>query len=257
MKKIIIVFFVMIIMTPSLWAANLNYDLNDKQVIIHIDFEKSFDSISQLEFGKKSIVKLRVNEDVDISQEFWGTPLAKVSSIQKGKEVQIVFEFLEIPVRPVMKQVGNGIDFKIIFSNKVEKIYSGGNVYVRVLVGLSIILIFILLIYGLIKIFFKKNISTEIPGVGRGLGKVDIMPGKSLFFYELGSFIYILGLTGDSINLIDKITDENEINQIKSGFSKKKNFSSYLKYFSKMDMGKDIDTTSTIIRDKVNSLKGK
>ena len=74
--------------------------------------------------------------------------------------------------------------------------------------------------YWLLKFFMKKNISSDIPGIGRLIGKVDIMPGKSLVFFELLNTIYLLSMTSENITLVDKIVDETVCDRIKEGFTR-------------------------------------
>jgi len=107
----------------------------------------------------------------------------------------------------------------------------------------------------LIKVFIKKTYVSNIPGIGRFIGKVDLMPGKSIVFYEIKNVIYMFGLAGDNINLLDKIEDPDLIDAIKAGFSKKEDFSSYFRFFTNKDIKEEIEVSSTIIKDKVESLK--
>lgn len=257
MNKAAFVCLFLVLLSTPIFSADLTYTLDDEKVDIHLNFLKPIGKVLVKEDQNRIIAKFQTTDNVDISQEFWGVPLAKVYGEHDGKTASLIFEFIDVAVMPDIQQSEKTLDLKFTFIKSQQQSYSSGSVYFRLVVGLLFTVICILVIYWFAKMFLKKNLSTEIPGVGRGLGKVDIMPGKSLFFYELGDIIYILGLSGDQISLIDKICDEDEINKIKAGFSRKTDFTSYLKYFSKGDMDKEVDVTSTIIRDKVNSLKKK
>jgi len=76
----------------------------------------------------------------------------------------------------------------------------------------------------------KKNYLSDIPGVGRSLGRIDVMPGKTIIFYEIKDIVYMFGVSGDNIHLIDRIDRPDMIDAIKAGFSKKENFSSYFRF---------------------------
>jgi len=89
------------------------------------------------------------------------------------------------------------------------------------------------------------------------LGKIDITVGKSLYFYELGHYIYLLAISSNNITLIDKIEDSEVVTIIREGFAKRKDFSSYFRFFSRKSLNEDINITKTIIEEKLNSLRKK
>jgi flagellar biogenesis protein FliO len=257
MNKLFLV-VVFVFFSPMLFAAQMKYNIDDSKLTIRINFSEPYQIISKSKKENKYIALLKVSEKVNINQEFWGIPLEHLVSEQSGDKLKLIFKYSHSALVPDIITNKNILDININFPKEEKANYSAGKTYIRLFVGLTLMIIFILIIYFFIKIFFKKNISTEIPGVGRGLGKVDIMPGKSLYFYELADHIYILGITGDSVSLIDKITDDDEVNTIKAGFSRGKDFSTYFKFFSKdNEIKKDVDISSTIIKDKVDSLRKK
>ncbi len=59
------------------------------------------------------------------------------------------------------------------------------------------------------------------------------------------------------MNLVDKITDPESVNIVKEGFAKRKDFSSYLRFFSKKTLNDDINITKTILEEKIDSLRKK
>ena len=255
-KKLIIFFIFLGCVAHA--SEKMTYKLNDNSLLIKFNANVNKESVKIIEYDKSIEVDFKTKEKINVSQEFWGVPVSKVYSKQEGDNVKLIFDFIGHPVKPSISFDNKNIYFKIIFpKEKAEGQYKSSSVYYRLIVGLLLIIVFILVMVFFMKLFLKKNINSELPGVGRVLGKVDIMPGKSIVFFELAESIYLLGISSDRINKIDKITDEVEINMIKSGFTAKNNFSSYLKFFSRNDLNKDLDVTSTIIKDKVDKLKKK
>ena len=72
--------------------------------------------------------------------------------------------------------------------------------YVKMISGLIFVVILIFLLFFVLKIFFKKQLFSDIPGSGRLLGKVDLDLRKSLYFYEIGDVIYIIGILSNTIS---------------------------------------------------------
>ncbi|MDR2104172.1 MAG: hypothetical protein LBP51_00280, partial [Deferribacteraceae bacterium] len=70
--------------------------------------------------------------------------------------------------------------------------------------------------------------------------------------------IYILAATEQNINLIDKLIDPVEINLLKAGFAKRKNFSSYLNFFQKRaSLKDDVADSSAVLEEKLSKLRKK
>ncbi len=255
-KKIF--FFVIFFLSCICVFAEMSYKIDGNTLLLSIKTKVKKNSITVRQKEKSVEVDFITDDNMNISQEFWGIPLSRIYSKQNGNKVRLILDFIDKSVKPSVSYNSDVLNLKIIFPNeKTENTYKSSGVYYRLIVGLLITLVFIMVIVFFMKVFFKKNLNSELPGVGRILGKLDIMPGKSIVFFELAEKIYLLGVTSDGVNIIDKITDEVEINLIKSGFASKANFSSYLKFFSKNDLDKDLDVASTIIKDKVNRLKKK
>jgi flagellar biogenesis protein FliO len=254
-----VVFFLIITSCLAFAATKMTYTTDDNSLIIKLNVSIHKDTLKIKQTDKALEFDFVTDDVIDISQEFWGIPVSRVYSKQNGKNVKLFFDFIDKSVKPDVNFDKEIFYIKINFpkETKSNNQYKNSSVYYRLIVGLLLIIVFILIIVFFTKIFMKKKITSELPGVGRVLGKVDVMPGKSLVFFELTEYIYILGLSGDNIRLIDKITNEIEINKIKMGFESKGNFSSYLKFFTKNDLDKELDVASTVVRDKVNKLKKK
>lgn len=203
--------------------------------------------------GKEYLLKL--NADVKIDEELWGYDITSIRSFSDGSGSRVVFTFEGKPYKPEIIRENNFFVIKFVRQN--SQAYSSGNSFVRMFMGIVVIIIFILFCYFLLKIMMKKQLNSNIPGSGRLLGKVDIFPGKSLIFYELVESIYILSMTSDSLTVIDKIYDPITCDKIKEGFARKKDFSSYMRFFGKNIDSKDIGITNEILQEKVDRLRKK
>lgn len=246
-RKILVLLFISV----NLFAAQYNLEIKNDQIMLLIPSEKNLFVSDSIENNIYTLVldgKFAINEDI------WGYPISKIESAYNGKVTAVKFFFENKASKPSISYENGNTAIKFSFKNApVEK----NNVYLRMFVGIVVILIMILILYWLLKIVMKRNISTEIPGTGRLLGKVDIMPGKTLGFYELLDTIYIIGITSEQITLVDKIQDEILCDKIREGFTRKKDFSSYLKFFGKEIDKTEIDMTKEIIKEKVEKLKRK
>jgi flagellar biogenesis protein FliO len=184
----------------------------------------------------------------------------------EGTRKQLTFRFEDKVFDPILTRQAKSIsiDFAMpMASNLAPAPVSAApapmtGAYAGMFVALAIVVAIILLLYGVMKYFFKHNVVTDIPGIGRLLGKIDLEMKKSIVFYELGEVIYMIGITDGSITLMDKVTDPTAVNLIKAGFSRRKDFSSYMKFFRKKnEIGDDFKDSSALIEEKLSSLRKK
>jgi flagellar biogenesis protein FliO len=240
-------------------AAQLDFHYDNNTMNITLNFNKAFSIQEYNKKGKFYYIKLKTDEDLEnISKEFWGYSLERVSVSNDGEYKIINFEFVDGSFKAELKRTGNSL--YITFESipvPLGVTNSAGSLYLRTFIGLAIILIFIFIIFWLIKLIYRGKMVSAIPGVGRTLGKVDLVPGKSLCFYELGAYIYIFAITSNNMNLIDKIKDEEVVNIIKGGFARRKDFSSYLRFFNRKNLNEDINITKTVLEEKIDKLRKK
>lgn len=257
--RLLSVLVIVYLSSISAQAATLDFHYDNKTINFNITFEKDFNIIEHLKYGNTYKIKVKTNEVIDnLSKEFWGYPIERVVVKHDNNFYVLFFEFVDEHFDAEIKRSGNTLFLNVTFTTTpVNFEFNTGGIYLRIFIGTLGILIFIFLIYGFIKIVFKSKTLSNIPGVGRVLGKIDLTYSKSLFFYELGMCIYIIGVTSDSIALVDKITDTTEINIIKGGFSRKREFSSYLRFFGKKAVKQDLDITKNILEEKIESLRKK
>lgn len=248
--------FKIIFILLGLFSASygLDYSLVLKNDIVELKILSPSDIIGGDNLTKKEYILL-LNANVKIDEELWGYDITKISSFSESKGSKLVFTFDKSAYRPNILKENNF--FVIRFVRQNSQAYSSGNSFVRMFMGIVVIIIFILFCYVLFKIMMKKQLNSNIPGSGRLLGKVDIFPGKSLVFYELVESVYILSMTSDSLTVIDKIYDPITCDKIKEGFARKKDFSSYMRFFGKNIDAKDIDITNEILQEKVERLRKK
>lgn len=90
-----------------------------------------------------------------------------------------------------------------------------------------VLAVIIILIVLLIRFLGRRNQSWTSVRTIRTLGAMGLGPNKSMQVIEIGSSLYLIGV-GDTISLLDKITDPVEVALITSSFedssSSQKNF---------------------------------
>lgn len=247
-KKIVLFLSVAI----CLYGQDYNLNLDKDSVALSLSVSATDFISEKLDNNSYSIV---LRGKFEINESMWGYPVNKIESKFDGKNSILTFYFENTPFKPEIKQENSKLH--IIFYNKTAAADNSTSPYLRMFLGIVVILILILIMYWLLKFFMKKNITSDIPGIGRLIGKVDIMPGKSIAFFELLNTIYLLSITSESITLIDKIEDETICDRIKEGFVRKKDFSSYLRFFGKEIDREELKITEDILKEKVEKLKRK
>lgn len=240
-----------LLFTHLAFASQYKLDLNDNYIKLIIP---TGSNIFVNDSFQENVYSLILKGNIPVNEDIWGYNITKITSQYDGKNTRLDFYFEKKGVKPEIRFENGEMEIEFMFSNQPTKEKS---IYLRMFLGILVILVLILVLYWFLKIILKRNISSNIPGIGRLLGKVDIMPGKTLAFYELLNTIYLLGVTTDNITLLDKIEDEIVCDRIREGFTRKKDFSSYLKFFGKEIDSSDIDMTQEIIKEKVEKLKRK
>jgi len=240
-----------LLFTHLAFASQYKLDLKDNYIKLIIP---TGSNIFVSDSFQENVYSLILKGNIPVNEDIWGYNITKITSQFDGKNTRLDFYFEKKGVKPEIRFENGEMEIEFMFSNQPTKEKS---IYLRMFLGILVILVLILVLYWFLKIILKRNISSDIPGIGRLLGKVDIMPGKTLAFYELLNTIYLLGVTTDNITLLDKIEDEIVCDRIREGFTRKKDFSSYLKFFGKEIDSSDIDMTQEIIKEKVEKLKRK
>jgi len=251
-----IIFLLLITAAPA-FAAGVVYDLDTNSLVVKISFNKGYSNVNTLKLDKSYVVSLETNEELTFDQEFWDMPVTNIFVTSDGTRKRVIAEFRnEIIVPEVISQEGLlKITFPFPKITNDEPTISKRS-YGKIVWGLMIVLALILLLFGLMKKYYKKQIFTDIPGTGRLLGRADLDIRKTLYFYEVDENIYIIGVTDSSMNLIDKITDEDQVTRIKSGFAKKSDFGAYMNFFKKSPQIKDdVDISRSTINERLDSLR--
>ena len=266
------VFFLLLCFTAA-FGAGISYDVKSDRVEFVLEFSRGYSNDDLLKSEDSVVFSFETSESIDFPrQDFFDLPLRSAyftsDSFRKkliisfdGKPIEPIISkeakkiILTFPFTPVSQPVGDTAD---ISSQTKSSAVPGAGAYFRMIFGLCIVLFIILVCYWLVKSYFKKKVFTDIPGSGRLLGKVDLDIRKSLFFYEIGDNIYIIGVTESGMNLLDKITDDSEAAKIRAGFTKKREFTGYMSFFKrKNELDEDISVSSTIIGEKLKSLRKK
>ncbi|MGA1846855.1 hypothetical protein [Deferribacter abyssi] len=256
-KKIILVLFFFLV-TFSVWC--FDYDVKENYMLIDIKFKNTPKLIDKKINRNTFFYLISGVKGEQFKREFLGLPVSYVKGYyDTSGKYYIEISYIKKVVEPSYSIKGNKMEIKIPFKDggSAENKTNSMSPYIRIIVGLIIVLIMIVLSFIMLKFLYRKKLHQVVPGVGRVLGKMDLMPGISLLFVELGSILYILAYTNASVTIIDKLTDEEEISKIKKGFSKYHDFSSYLRFFGKRVTKEDMEITKTIVREKVESLRKK
>ncbi|MCX8085093.1 MAG: hypothetical protein N3C60_09260 [Calditerrivibrio sp.] len=248
-----VLFFLLVFVTFA-WASNVIVEESSGKSLLKINIGQEVTIVEKKLENNKLALVLKGEHNIDASQ-LWSQNINKIVSSKQNGNTRVDILFDKKPQQYDIVQTQNGVEISLIFPVQNQEVTTGGSTFLKMLVSIVFILIIILVFYWLIKLFMKKTYVSDIPGVGRSLGKIDIMPGKSIFFYEIKDTVYMFGLSGDQISLLDKITEAEVIDAIKAGFSKKQDFSSYLRFFGQNAIKEEIEVSSTIIKDKVESLK--
>lgn len=251
-----IVLFILLTAVPAM-AAGVVYDVDSSSLTLKITFNKGYSNVTTLKLDKSYVVSFETNEEINFDQSFWDMPVTAAHVTSDGSRKRLIAEFeTEVITPEVISQEGLlKITFKFPKAAQ-EPLTVGKKAYGKMIWGLLIILAVMLVVFWMMKTFFKKQVMTDIPGTGRLLGRADLDIRKTLYFYEVDESIYIIGVTDSSMNLIDKISNEDEVTRIKSGFSKKNDFSSYMKFFRKSPSIKDeVDISRSTINERLESLK--
>jgi flagellar biogenesis protein FliO len=264
MKKA--VFLLLLFFASPVSAGNVTSALTPNSLVFTVSFNGSYSNLGYSETQSEYILDFETIEAmsfVEDSVPLWNLPMASARHVSQGIKHQIIFSFTGTVIKPTVTAQDKALrlDFPLpaaAAANPADAPPIGWGAYFQMFIGLVTVVIFILLCYGVMKMFFKTNISSDIPGSGRLLGKIDLSLKKTVYFYELGESIYMLGGTDHAINLIDKLTDPAEINIIKSGFAKRKNFSVYLKFFRRgAELKDEIKDSGAILEDKLSKLQKK
>jgi flagellar biogenesis protein FliO len=239
------------------FAAEVKSELAESSVRFSIQFEKGYSDVNVIKLDKSYIISFQTAEEVVYSEEFWDSPVSQAYIHSEGDRKKLIVDFATAADEPKIETAEKSVVASFSFAPAPEAPSAvGTGAYVRMITGLGFVIIIILVIYWFTRRMLSRRVLSELPGSGRLLGKVDLEIRKSLFFYELVDAVYIFGVTDMSVNLIEKVTDEAEVNRIKSGFARKGEFGSYLNFFAKgSDVKTDIEASRNIIRERLKSIK--
>ncbi len=218
-----------------------------------INFEGSYSEITTQSVDNLSIVSFRASEDIIFDNTSYLYQKVTRSYLERdGDAYRLITEFRhEPPVVPLLEKTDTGISVTYVGVGlpedetlAAEDTPSLGAFSVRAIVFLIVFISLALGLVWILKKSFKRVAITEVRGVARVLGRLDIQLRKSLYFCEVGDKVYILGVTDDNISVVDTLEGEEEISRIKSGFSRREDFGSYLRFFNTRN-----DTASNISGD--------
>jgi len=251
------IIFFLLISTLSAYAAGVIYEADNDSLTLKVSFNKGYSNVTTLKLDKSYVVSFETNEEINFEQTLWDMPIKSIMTTTDGARKRIIADFEgDIIVPEIVSQEGL---LKITFpfpKSVSEQPVVGKKAYARMIWGLLVILAIVFTLFWILKSFFKKQITSDIPGMGRLLGRADLDMRKFLYFYEVDETIYIIGVTDASMNLIDKVKDEDEVARIKAGFSRKTDFGSYMKFFKKSPSIKDeVSISRNTINERLESLK--
>lgn len=274
MVKPLGIIFILLFAFNTVYAANVTENISQDKGVFEITFSKGYSNLTILNSKNSVIINFETSEQLQYKREFFDLPIKEAYITENSYRKKLIIVFENEFIEPVVFKEDKLLRFTFPFPNPVDlgqnieeadvpsgakaPTVPGAGAYFKMLFGLSVVLFIILLVYWLVKSYYKKQIFTDIPGSGRLLGKVDIDIRKSLAFYELGETLYIIGITDNGMNLIDKITDEAEATKIRAGFTRKREFTGYMSFFKrKNELDDEISTSNALVEEKLKSLRKK
>ena len=256
------------------YSAELKANVDEKRAEYIFTFQKGYSAFEQLldETSNTLIFTFDTSENIIFErQNYFDMPIKSAYLTSKDKK-RFFIEFKNTPIEPIVNKTNRQISIVFPLPEKTPEISRAAaapvpaanpsmpttSSYVKMISGLVFVLILIFLLFFVLKIFFKKQLFSDIPGSGRLLGKVDLDLRKSLYFYEIGDMIYIIGITDNGMNVIDKISDEAEAAKIRAGFIKKHDFKGYMSFFKrKAHLDEDLTSSNAIVEEKLNSIRNR
>lgn len=275
MVKPLGVIFIFLFTINVAFSAEISFEVEKDNVQFTLTFDKGYSNLNVLDSADSVIFSFETSEKIDFKQQdFFDLPLKSAYLQSDSYRKKFIVTFNEKIIEPVISRENRRLVFTFPFpaiqnyevdtensqNNATSKAPSvpGVGAYFKMLFGLSIVLFIILAVYWLVKSYYKKRVFTDIPGSGRMLGKVDLDIRKSLVFYEIGDTLYIIGITDNGMNLIDKVTDEAEATKIRAGFTRKREFTGYMSFFKrKNELDDEISTSNALVQEKLKSLQKK
>lgn len=256
------------------YSAELKANVDEKRAEYIFTFQKGYSAFEQLldETSNTLIFTFDTSENITFErQNYFDMPIKSAYLTSKDKK-RFFIEFKNTPIEPIVNKTNRQISIVFPLPEKMPELNTAAaaavpaanpsmpttSSYVKMISGLIFVLILIFLLFFVLKIFFKKQLFSDIPGSGRLLGKVDLDLRKSLYFYEIGDIIYIIGITDNGMNVIDKISDEAEAAKIRAGFIKKHDFKGYMSFFKrKAHLDDDLTSSNAIVEEKLNSIRSR
>ncbi len=273
MAKKILFLSIFLVYAFTSYAAELKSNVEDNKVSFKFTFQKGYSAFEQLldETTNILVFSFDTSEELSFEREnYFDIPIKSAYLTVKDRK-RFFVEFKDKPIEPIVNKTGKEISIVFPIPAKTETTMAeraaspvptakpteiGAGSYARMLFGLTVVLIVIMVLFWLLKIFYKKQIYSDIPGSGRLLGKVDLELRKSLYFYEIGDIIYIIGVTENGMNVIDKVLDEAEASKIRAGFIKKHDFKGYMNFFKRKEMLDDeLSSSNAMVEEKLNSMR--
>jgi flagellar biogenesis protein FliO len=239
------------------FSAVVVHEMDGNSLVLKVTFDKGYSNVNTLKLDKSYVISFETTDELQFEQTFWDMPLSDVMVTSDGSRKRLIANFGNDVVVPEVISQENLLKITFAFKEAMEEVPSvTTQSYARMVWGLLIILAIVFVLLWLVKALYKKQMNTEVPGLGFLLGRVDLDVRKSVYFYEVDDTVYVLASTDSSMNLIDKIEDEDKISRIKAGFSKKSDFKAYMKFFSKNPSVKDeVNISRNTINERLESLR--
>ena len=192
------------------YSAELKANVDEKRAEYVFIFQKGYSAFEQLldETSNTLIFTFDTSENIAFErQNYFDMPIKSAYLTSKDKK-RFFIEFKNTPIEPIVNKTNRQISIVFPLPEKTPEISRAAaaavpaanpsmpttSSYIKMISGLIFVLILIFLLFFVLKIFFKKQLFSDIPGSGRLLGKVDLDLRKSLYFYEIGDIIYIIGI---------------------------------------------------------------
>lgn len=257
------------------YAGKITYTFNDT-LVFNFEFETSYSKFVMNLRGNDYVVGFTSQEDMVLQPAtFFQQAIESATMQRNGNDYTITFHFNKLPDKqPELFKQGGGV--RLVFTlpaytprpfnitnQALQSQPSQTSIYFSMIFYLAIVLAILWALYWFLRKFVKRNVVTDIPGTGHLLGRVDLEYRKSLYFYEIGRKVYILGVTDNAVTLVDILESDEDLAVIKSGFARRTEFSSYMGFFNRKGEGEiggidaEMDIAKTVISDKLNSIRNR
>ena len=166
------------------YSAELKANVDEKRAEYVFTFQKGYSAFEQLldETSNTLIFTFDTSENIAFErQNYFDMPIKSAYLTSKDKK-RFFIEFKNTPIEPIVNKTNRQISIVFPLPEKTPEISRAAaaaavpaanpsmpttSSYIKMISGLIFVLILIFLLFFVLKIFFKKQLFSDIPGSGR------------------------------------------------------------------------------------------